>query len=83
MKTGIGHMYEQFKYMSGAIVEWLAEPNEISLMLALNYINYIEGIAFAALMAHKENENDSDIAVRMRREAGDLRNLYYDKKRLE
>lgn len=81
MKTGIEHMYEQFKSMSEAIAEWLAEPNEISLMLALNYINYIEGIAFAALMAHKENEIDSDIAVRMHREAGNLRSFYYEKKR--
>lgn len=81
MKTGIEHMYEQFKYMSEAIVECLAEPNEISLMLALNYINYIEGIAFAALMAHKENEDDSVIAARMAQEARDLRNLYIEKLR--
>lgn len=83
MKTGIEHMYEQFKCMSEAIYEWFAEPNEISLMLALNYINYIEGIAFAALMARKENANDSDIAVRMHREAEDLRSLYYEKKRTQ
>ena len=80
MKTGIEHMYEQYKCMSEAITEWLAEPNEISLMLALNCINYIEGIAFAALMAHKENANDSDIAARMHREAGDLRSLYHEKR---
>lgn len=80
MKTGIERMHEQYKFMSEAITEWLAEPNEISLMLALNYINYIEGIAFAALMAHKENANDIDIAARMHREAGDLRSLYYEKR---
>lgn len=79
MKTGVEHMYEQYKCVSKAIAEWLAEPNEISLMLALNHINYIEGIAFAALMARKENANDSDIAARMSQEARVLRNDYYEK----
>lgn len=79
MKTGIEHMNEQFEAMVKAVEEWLAEQNDESLEMAIEIINYLEGIAFAALMAHKENENDSDIAVKMSQEARVLRNDYYEK----
>ena len=79
MKTGIEHMNEQFNYMASVITEYLTEPNEVNMFLAVQHISYIEGIAFAALMAHKENENDSDIAVKMSQEARVLRNDYDEK----
>lgn len=81
MRTGIEHMFNQFKVMAAFITEYLSEPNETNMFLASSHIDYIEGIAFAALMAHKETENDSYIAAKMSQEACDLRSAYYDKLR--
>lgn len=81
MRTGIDYMFEQFNVMATFTTEYLSKLNETNMFLAACHINYIEGIAFAALMAHKENENDSDIAVRMSQEARVLRNAYYEKLR--
>lgn len=79
MKTGIEHVYNQFETMAKTVEEWLAEENDESLEMSIEIINYLEGVAFAALMAHKENENDIDIAVKMSQEARVLRNNYYEK----
>lgn len=79
MKTGIEHVYNHFETMAKAVKEWLSDENDESLEMSIEIINYLEGVAFAALMAHKENENDSDIAVRMSQEARALRNDYYEK----
>lgn len=81
MRTGIEYMRDQFSHMSALITEYLADPNEINMLIAAQHISYIEGIAFAALMAHKENENDSDIAVAMSQESRTLRDAYYEKLR--
>lgn len=79
MKTGIEHVYNHFEAVAKAVKEWLADENDESLEMSIDIINYLEGVAFAALMAHKENENDSDIAVKMSQEARGLRNDYYEK----
>lgn len=79
MKTGIEHVYSHFGALAKAVEEWLTEANDESLEMSIEIINYLEGIAFAALMAHKENENDHDIAVRMSQEARVLRSDYYEK----
>lgn len=79
MKTGIEHVYSHFEALAKAVVEWLTEANDESLEMSIEIINYLEGVAFAALMAHKENENDIDIAVRMSQEARVLRSDYYEK----
>lgn len=79
MKTGIEHVYNHFEALAKTVEEWLAEANDESLEMSIEFINYLEGVAFAALMAHKENENDTDIAVSMSQEARVLRNDYYEK----
>ena len=81
MKTGIDHIWEHFNTMSYRTIQHLNKPNKLSLDIALQQINYLEGLAFAALMAHKENEDDSIIAARMSQEAADLRSVYYEKLR--
>lgn len=81
MKTGIEHVYNHFETMAKTVEEWLAEENDESLEMSIDLINYLEGVAFAALMAHKENENDSDIAIKMSQEARGLRNDCYEKLR--
>lgn len=79
MKTGIEHVYSHFESLAKAVEEWLTEANDESIEMSIEIINYLEGVAFAALMAHKENENDIDIAVRMSQEARVLRSDYYEK----
>lgn len=79
MKTGIEHVYNHFETLAKTVKEWLAAENDERLEMSIQLIDYLEGVAFAALMAHKENENDTDIAVRMSQEARVLRNDYYEK----
>lgn len=81
MKTGIEHIREQFNYMDNLIIEYLNEPNETNMFIAAQHISYLEGLAFAALMAHKENENDVDIAITMSKACRELRDAYYEKLR--
>lgn len=81
MKTGIDHIWEHFNAMSYRTTQHLNKRDKICLDIALQQINYLEGLAFAALMAHKENEDDSIIAARMSQEAADLRSVYYEKLR--
>lgn len=79
MKTGIEHVYNHFETLAKTVEEWLAAENDERLEMSIQLIEYLEGVAFATLMAHKENENDSDMAVRMSQEARVLRNDYYEK----
>ena len=78
MKTGIEYIREQFDHMADLTREYLNHPHELNLFLALNTINYLEGLAFSAMMAHKETEKDSDIAAEMCDDAKLLREWYYE-----
>lgn len=81
MKTGIEHMNVQFESMAKAVEQWLEEVNNVSLEMSIQIINYLEGIAFAALMAHKERESDVEIANRMYAKAKCLRENYNNARR--
>lgn len=78
MKTGIEYVYDQFERMADLTREYLSHPHELNLFLALNTINYLEGLAFSAMMAHKETEKDSDIAAAMCGDAKFVREWYYE-----
>lgn len=78
MKTGIEHIHEQFERMAGLAREYLNKPHEINLVCALNTINYLEGLAFAAVMADKKTESDADLAALMSDDAKFLRSWYYE-----
>ena len=77
MKTGIEHIREHFNTMSGRTRKFLNHPTELNLVTALNGINYLEGLAFAATLAHIECESDVDLAAAMFDEAKFLRDWYY------
>lgn len=76
MKTGIEHIRAQFERMADLTREYLNHPHELNLFVALSTINYLEGLAFAAMMAHKETEKDSDLAAEMYDDANFLRDRY-------
>lgn len=78
MKTGIEYMRAQFERMADLTREYLNQPHELNLLIALNTINYLEGVAFAATMAHKERESDADLAAVMSDDAELLRKWYYE-----
>ena len=77
MKTGIEHIREHFSTMLGRTRKFLNHPTELNLFIALNGINYLEGLAFAATLAHKECESDVDLVAAMCDEAKLLRDWYY------
>lgn len=77
MKTGIEHIFEQFNRMADLTRGWLNKPNELNLYAAIDAINYLEGLAFASTMAHKECESDADLAAAMCDDAKFLRDWYY------
>lgn len=81
MKTGIEHMSVQFEAMAKSVEEWLEEVNNVSLEMSIQIINYLEGIAFAALIAHKERESDIEIANRMYGKTKCLREDYNNARR--
>lgn len=76
MKTGIEYIWQQFNRMADVTRGYLNKPNELNLYVAINTINYLEGLAFAATMAHKECESDADLAVAMCSDAKFLREWY-------
>ena len=78
MKTGIEHIRAQFERMADLTREYLNQPNELNLLISLNTINYLEGLAFAAIMARKETEKDAELASVMSDEAELLRKWYYE-----
>ena len=78
MKTGIEHIREQFNRMADLTRGYLNKPHELNLLIALNTINYLEGLAFAAMMAHKESEKDADLATEMHDDVDFLRQWYYE-----
>lgn len=73
MKTGIEHIYEVFKKTANIATEYFARGDKLSLRVADNLINYMEGIAFASLMAYKETERDIDLVSEMHTIATDYR----------
>lgn len=77
MKTGIEHIFEQFNRMADLTRVWLNKPNELNLYAAIDAINYLDGLAFASTMAHKECESDADLAAAMCDDAKFLRDWYY------
>lgn len=77
MKTGIEHIFEQFNRMADLTRGWLNKPNELNLYAAIDAINYLDGLAFASTMAHKECESDADLAAAMCDDAKFLRDWYY------
>lgn len=77
MKTGIEHIFEQFNRMAELTRGWLNKPNELNLYAAIDAINYLDGLAFASTMAHKECESDADLAAAMCDDAKFLRDWYY------
>lgn len=77
MKTGIEHIFEQFNRMADLTRGWLNKPNELNLYAAIDAINYLDGLAFASTMAHKECESDADLAAAMCDDAKFLRDRYY------
>lgn len=77
MKTGIEHIREQFNRMADETREYLNDPTELNLYIAIDTINYLDGLAFAATMAHKECESDADLAADMCDDAKFLRDWYY------
>lgn len=77
MKTGIEHIFEQFNHMADLTRGWLNKPNELNLYAAIEAINYLDGLAFASTMAHKECESDADLAAAMCDDAKFLRDWYY------
>lgn len=77
MKTGIEHIFEQFNRMADLTRGWLNKPHELNLYAAINTINYLDGLAFASTMAHKECESDADLAAAMCDDAKFLRDWYY------
>lgn len=81
MKTGIEHIRDRFEHKADLTREYLNRPNEINLFCALNTLNYLEGLAFAAVMADKKTENDADLAAQMFDDAKFLRS-WYDEIRL-
>lgn len=78
MNTAIGRIREHFNIMADITRKFLNKPNDINLGLAINSIYYLEGIAFAAIMAHKECESDADLAAAMSDDAKLLRQWYYE-----
>ena len=78
MKTAIGCIQEHFNTMSDITRKFLNKPNAVNLELAINSIYYLEGLAFAAIMAHKESESDADLAAAMSDDAKLLRQRYYE-----
>ena len=78
MKTGIEHIFEQFNRMADLTRGYLNKPHELNLCVAINTINYLDGLAFAATMAHKECESDADLAAAMCDDAEKLRKWYYE-----
>ena len=76
MKTGIEYIWQQFNRMADVTRGYLNKPHELNLYVAINTINYLEGLAFAATMAHKECESDADLAAAMRDDAKFLRDWY-------
>lgn len=77
MKTGIEHIQQHFDFVSDTTRDYLNHPSRINLAIALGKINYLEGLAFAATMAHKECESDADLAAAMCDDAKFLRDWYY------
>lgn len=78
MKTGIAHIQAQFERMADLTRWCLNKPHESNLHVAINTINYLEGLAFAAIMAYKECESDVDLAAAMHDDAKLLRQWYYE-----
>ena len=78
MKTGIEHIREQFNRMADVTRGYLNKPHELNLYTAINTISYLDGLAFAATMAHKECESDADLAAAMCDDAESLRQWYYE-----
>lgn len=76
MKTGIEYIWQQFNRMADVTRGYLNKPHELNLYVAINTINYLEGLAFAATMAHKECESDADLAAAMCDDAKFLRDWY-------
>lgn len=77
MKTGIEHIRDQFNRMADETREYLNNPTELNLYIAINTINHLDGLAFAATMAHKECESDAGLAAAMCDDAKFLRGWYY------
>lgn len=78
MKTGIDLIREQFNLIADETRGYLNNPNELNLYTAINHINYLDGLGFAAIMAHKERESDADLAAAMCDDAEMLRKWYYE-----
>ena len=80
MKTGIERIKVAFDESAIRVEKYLSIGGKMRLDVADYMLNYLEGIAFAVSMAHKEKMSDFDLADEMFERAHNLRMQILDKK---